>query len=91
MRTIFVVEALIIGLAGALVGFRARLSALPRARHVRIKNPFLDSDRLPLTYTYVALCYWRGWSRSSHRLPRAISRRARLPASHPVEIIRGAT
>src|SRR6185369_8995461 len=50
MRTIFVVEASIIGLVGALGGFALGYLLCVGLGSIEIKSPFLDSNRLPLAY-----------------------------------------
>jgi len=90
VRSIFVIEALIIGLAGALIGFAFGYALCRVLGAVRISNPFLDSDYLPLAYDplhyllagLVALA-------SSVSAGYAPARKA--ASEHPVEIIRGAT
>jgi len=90
VRMIFVVEALIIGLTGALAGFALGYLLCRGLGAIRITNPFIDSDHLPLAYTYlhyllagaVALV-------SSVAAGYAPARKA--AREHPVEIIRGAT
>jgi lipoprotein-releasing system permease protein len=90
VRSIFVVEALIIGLAGALLGFALGYLLCRGLGAIRITNPFIDSDRLPLAYDplhyllagLVALV-------SSVSAGYAPARKA--AREHPVEIIRGAT
>jgi lipoprotein-releasing system permease protein len=90
VRSIFVIEALIIGLAGAVAGFMLGYLLCRGLGTIRIVSPFIDSDRLPLAYTashyllagLVALV-------SSVAAGYAPARKAaRL---YPVEIIRGAT
>src|SRR5471032_950986 len=90
VRTIFVIEAMIIGVAGAIAGFALGYLLSRALGAIELKNPFLDSNHLPLTYSYlhyllaglVALV-------SSVAAGYAPARKAaRL---HPVEIIRGAT
>ncbi len=90
VRSIFVVEALLIGFAGALVGFVLGYLLCRALGTVRIANPFLDSDRLPLTYTYVhyLLAGLVALVSSSAAGYQPARKAARL---HPVEIIRGAT
>ena len=90
VRMIFVTEALIIGLIGALAGFALGYLLCVALGSVPISNPFLDSNYLPLAYTYlhyliaglVALV-------SSVSAGYAPARKA--AHEHPVEIIRGAT
>jgi lipoprotein-releasing system permease protein len=90
VRAIFVVEAMIIGIAGAIAGFVLGYLLSRALGAIELKNPFLDSNRLPLTYSYlhyllaglVALVS----SVAAGYLP--ARKAARL---HPVDIIRGAT
>jgi lipoprotein-releasing system permease protein len=90
VRRIFVVEALIIGLAGALVGFALGYALCLALGTIEIRNPFIDATRLPLAYSpwhyllagLVALV-------SSIAAGYAPARKA--ARVHPVDIIRGAT
>jgi lipoprotein-releasing system permease protein len=90
VRGIFVLEALIIGVAGGLAGFLLGYLLCIALGSIEIKNPFLDSNRLPLAYSYwhylmaglVALV-------SSVAAGYAPARKA--ARVHPVDIIRGAT
>ena len=90
VRTIFVVEALMIGVIGALSGFALGYLLSVALGSIEIKNPFLDSNRLPLAYSYLHY--------SAAGLVAIVSSIAAgyLPARkaarvHPVDIIRGAT
>jgi lipoprotein-releasing system permease protein len=90
VRRIFAVEALMIGVAGALIGFVLGYLLCLAVGSIEIKNPFLDATRLPLAYTWrhyaVAGLVALGSSLIAGYWP------ARKAASvHPVEIIRGAT
>jgi len=90
VRSIFVVEALIIGLAGALVGFALGYALCRALGAVRISNPFIDSDRLPLAYD--PLHYLLAGAVAMVSSVSAGYAPARKAArEHPVEIIRGAT
>jgi lipoprotein-releasing system permease protein len=90
VRTIFVLEALIIGLAGALAGFLLGYLLCVALGTVEIRSPFMDTNRLPLAYEVshyliagaVALV-------SSFAAGYAPARKA--ARVHPVDIIRGAT
>ena len=90
VRTIFVIEAMIIGLAGAAVGFAFGYLLSRALGAVELKNPFLDSNRLPLTYSYVhyllAGLVALASSVAAGYLPARKAARV-----HPVDIIRGAT
>jgi lipoprotein-releasing system permease protein len=90
VRMVFVVEALIIGLAGALAGFALGFLLCLALGTVEIRNPFLDADRLPLAYSL--------WHYMLAGLVALVSSVAAgyMPARkaagvHPVDIIRGAT
>jgi lipoprotein-releasing system permease protein len=90
VRTIFVLEALIIGFAGGLLGFVLGYLLCVALGSVEIKSPFTDVTRIPLAYAAwhyaiamaVALV-------SSFAAGYAPARKA--ARVHPVDIIRGAT
>ena len=90
VRSIFVVEALIIGIAGALVGFVLGYLLCLALGQIRITNPFLDSDRLPLAYTYVHYLLAGGVALASS-IAAGYQPARKAAQVHPVEIIRGAT
>jgi len=90
VRSIFVVEALMIGLAGALAGFAFGYGLRNDIRAVRINNPFVDTDRLPLAYAPLHYAIAGAVALVSSVI--AGYQPARKAArQHPVEIIRGAT
>jgi lipoprotein-releasing system permease protein len=90
VRSIFVVEALMIGLAGALAGFAFGYVLCLGLGSIRITNPFIDSDRLPLVYA--PLHYLLAGAVALVSSVIAGYQPARKAArQHPVEIIRGAT
>jgi lipoprotein-releasing system permease protein len=90
VRSIFVIEALIIGIVGALVGFLLGYLLCVALGSIEIKNPFIDSDHLPLAYTYVH--YLLAGAVALVSSVAAGYQPARKAARmHPVEIIRGAT
>jgi lipoprotein-releasing system permease protein len=90
VRSIFVLEALIIGVAGGLVGFLLGYLLCLGLGMIEIKNPFLDSNRLPLAYSYwhylLAGAVALGSSVAAGYSPARKAARV-----HPVDIIRGAT
>lgn len=90
VRSIFLLEALIIGVAGTLMGWLLGYALCQALGTIEFKSPFMDSSHLPIYYTpthyllagLVALLA----SGIAGFLP------ARKAASvHPVEIIRGAS
>lgn len=90
VRGIFVVEALIIGAAGGLLGFVLGYLLCIALGSIEVKSPFLDSNHLPLAYSwlhyFLAGIVALGSSVAAGYAP------ARKAASvHPVDIIRGAT
>ena len=90
VRSIFVVEALMIGMAGALAGFAFGYVLCLGLGSIRITNPFIDSDRLPLVYE--PLHYLLAGAVALVSSVIAGYQPARKAArQHPVEIIRGAT
>lgn len=90
VRRIFVIEALIIGLVGALAGFVLGYLLCVGLGMIEIKSPFMDSNRLPLAYNplhyLIAVSVALASSFAAGYAP--ARKAARL---HPVEIIRGAT
>ncbi|HTI86478.1 MAG TPA: FtsX-like permease family protein, partial [Alphaproteobacteria bacterium] len=90
VRSIFVLEALMIGLAGGLAGFAFGYVLCLGLGTIRITNPFIDSDRLPLVYE--PLHYLLAGAVALVSSVIAGYQPARKAArQHPVEIIRGAT
>ena len=79
-----------IGLAGALAGFALGYLLCLGLGAIEIKNPFLDTNRLPLDYSM-----WHYLLAGSIALMSSVAAGympARKAASgHPVDIIRGAT
>jgi lipoprotein-releasing system permease protein len=90
VRSFFVFEALMFGLAGALVGFALGYVLCLGLGQIRITNPFLDSDRLPLAYTYVHYLLAGGVALFSS-VAAGYQPARHAARAHPVEIIRGAT
>jgi lipoprotein-releasing system permease protein len=90
VRRIFTVEAVIIGLAGAGLGFVLGYALCRALGLIEIKNPFLDADRLPLAYTVwhyvIAAVVALVSSLAAGFFPARKAARV-----YPVDIIRGAT
>jgi lipoprotein-releasing system permease protein len=90
VRSIFVIEALIIGVAGGLAGFALGYALCVALGSIEIKNPFIDANRLPLSYSSwhyaIALGVALVSSLTAGYLPARKAARV-----HPVDIIRGAT
>jgi lipoprotein-releasing system permease protein len=90
VRTIFVIEAQMIGLAGSLLGFLLGYLLCLGLGLITVKSPFLDIHRLPMAYD--------GWHYAIAMAVAIVSSFAagyvpsrRAARVHPVEIIRGAT
>lgn len=90
VRSIFVLEALIIGLIGALVGFVLGYLLCRVLGAIKISNPFLDSNYLPLSYTYTHYLL-AGLVALVSSVAAGYQPARKAAGLHPVEIIRGAT
>ena len=90
VRMIFVVEALIIGLVGALAGFTLGYLLCVGLGSIRITNPFIDSNYLPLAYTYVHYLM-AGMVALVSSVIAGYQPARKAARGNPVEIIRGAT
>jgi lipoprotein-releasing system permease protein len=90
VRSIFVVEAVIIGSAGALAGFLLGYLLCRALGAVRITNPFLDSEYLPIVYSYPHYAL-AGLVAIVSSIAAGYQPARKAARAHPVEIIRGAT
>ena len=90
VRMIFVTEALIIGLVGALAGFALGYLLCVGLGSIRITNPFIDSNYLPLAYTYVHYLL-AGMVALVSSVAAGYAPARKAARLYPVEIIRGAT
>ena len=90
VRSIFVIEAVIIGLAGALLGFVLGYLLSRALGAVKITNPFLDSDHLPLAYNYLHYLL-AGMVALVSSVVAGYEPARKAARLYPVEIIRGAT
>ncbi|MDP2410731.1 MAG: ABC transporter permease [Pseudolabrys sp.] len=90
VRSIFVIEAMMIGVAGALAGFLLGYLLCLALGTIKITNPFLDSDRLPLAYSYVHYAL-AGMVALVSSVLAGYQPARKAARGNPVEIIRGAT
>jgi lipoprotein-releasing system permease protein len=90
VRSIFVLEAVMIGVAGGLAGFVLGYLLCLGIGLIEIKSPFMDMTHLPLAYNplhyLIALGVALASSVAAGYMPARKAARA-----HPVDIIRGAT
>lgn len=90
VRAIFVAEAGLIGLVGALIGFALGYGLCAALGTLTFKNPFTDVTRLPIAYTplhyAMAAAVAILSSLAAGYLPARKAARV-----HPVDIVRGAT
>jgi lipoprotein-releasing system permease protein len=90
VRTMFVIEALMIGFAGGVLGFALGYALCLALGSIEFKSPFMDANRLPLAYSplhyAIAMLVALVSSFAAGFMP--ARKAARL---HPVDIIRGAT
>jgi lipoprotein-releasing system permease protein len=90
VRLMFVVEALIIGVAGGLIGFVLGYILCRALGSLEFKSPFMDTNRLPLAYSalHYAIAMFAALASSFAAGFMPARKAARV---HPVDIIRGAT
>jgi lipoprotein-releasing system permease protein len=90
VRLIFVVEALLIGFAGGLIGFALGFLLCLGLGSIEFKSPFMDINRLPLAYSpaHYAIAMFVALASSFAAGFMPARKAARV---HPVDIIRGAT
>ena len=90
VRSIFVLEAMLIGVAGGLAGFALGYVLCLGLGSIEIRSPFMDMTHLPLIYNprhyAIALGVALASSLAAGYLPARKAARV-----HPVDIIRGAT
>ena len=90
VRRIFVLEALLIGLAGALGGWALGYGLTAALGMVEIKNPMIDATRLPLVYSFLHYAIASAAALASSLVAGYFPAR-KASRLHPVDIIRGAT
>jgi lipoprotein-releasing system permease protein len=90
VRRIFLIEALLIGLAGALLGWVLGYMLCLGLGTIEFKSPFMDATTLPLYYSPAHYLLAAAVALSASAIAGFLP--ARKAASvHPVEIIRGAS
>jgi lipoprotein-releasing system permease protein len=90
VRSIFVVEALLIGIVGGLAGFALGYALSIGLESIEIKSPFMDMNHLPLTYNPLHYAIAMGVALVSSLAAGYMPAR-KAARVHPVDIIRGAT
>jgi lipoprotein-releasing system permease protein len=90
VRTIFVIEGMVIGVIGAVLGWVFGYALCLGLGSIEFKGPFTDATRLPVLYSAthyaIATAVAVGSSVVASYFPAS-----KAAAGHPVEIIRGAT
>jgi lipoprotein-releasing system permease protein len=90
VRSIFVVEAMLIGIAGGLAGFVLGYLLCLGLGSIEIKSPFMDMNHLPLAYNSGHYAIAMGVALASS-LAAGYMPAHKAARVHPVDIIRGAT
>jgi len=90
VRRIFVLEALIIGLTGAMAGWALGYALTTGLGMIEIRNPMIDATRLPLVYSATHYAIASGAALASSLVAGYFPAR-KASRVHPVDIIRGAT
>ena len=89
MRRIFVLEAVLIGLIGSLIGWALGYALTTALGLVEIRNPMLDVTRLPLVYSFLHYAIAALVALLSSLIAGYFPAR-KASRLHPVDIIRGA-
>jgi lipoprotein-releasing system permease protein len=90
VRRIFVLEAMVIGLVGAIAGWVLGYALTLALGTVEIRNPMIDVTRLPLAYSFLHYILAAGVALASSLVAGYFPAR-KAAQVYPVEIIRGAT
>lgn len=89
IQRIFVIEALILGAVGALVGFAFGYALSLWFGSIEFSNPMAEYDRLPMLYSWVHY-FLAGMAALLSSLVAGYFPARKAAQAHPVEIIRGA-
>jgi lipoprotein-releasing system permease protein len=90
VRRIFVIEALLIGLMGALAGWVLGYALTRALGTIEIRNPLIDATRLPLAWSFLHYVVAAGVALISSLVAGYFPAR-KASRLYPVDIIRGAT
>jgi lipoprotein-releasing system permease protein len=90
VRRIFVIEALLVGVVGAVAGWVLGYVLTAALGMVEIKNPMIDATRLPLVYSSVHYAIASAAALASSLVAGYFPAR-KASRLYPVDIIRGAT
>jgi lipoprotein-releasing system permease protein len=90
VRRIFVIEAAVIGLIGALAGWALGYALTRALGAIEIKNPMIDATRLPLVYSFLHYAIAAAVALASSLIAGYFPAR-KASRLYPVDIIRGAT
>ena len=90
VRRIFVLEALVIGLIGAFAGWAFGYALSSALGAIEIRNPMIDTTRLPVVYSFLHYVVAAGVALASSLVAGYFPAR-KASRVHPVDIIRGAT
>ena len=90
VRRVFLVEALLIGIAGTLVGWVLGFTLCQLLGLIEFKSPFMDATTLPIYYTPVHYVLAATVALTASAVAGYLPAR-KAARQHPVEIIRGAS
>lgn len=90
VRRIFVIEGLLIGFLGSVLGWVVGYVLCLGLGSIEFKSPFVDANRLPIVYTWVHYAVATGVAVAASVIAGYFPAR-RAARVHPVDIIRGAT
>lgn len=90
VRRIFLVEALMIGMAGTLVGWVLGFTLCRMLGLIEFKSPFMDATSLPIYYTPTHYLLAAAVALTASAIAGYLPAR-KAARQHPVEIIRGAS
>jgi len=90
VRRIFLIEALVIGLAGTITGWALGYALSWMLGSIEFKSPFVDATHLPIYYTFVHYALAAAVALSASAIAGYLPAR-KAARVHPVDIIRGAS